>query len=168
MSVTAQSVKNGMVVEIDYSVEDTDGHFIASSERDGTSLTYLHGFRNIIVGLENYLTGKSVGFSGSVSIASADAYGKYDARNVIVAERGNFPADTDLQVGDQVQGEGEFEHAYFIVKSIDAKDIHLDANHPLAGRDLVYQVKVLSVRNATKAELNAGFVDSTPTASKLH
>ena len=156
------SISNGCVVSIDYRVSDAEGHFIASSEADKSLLNYIHGFRQIIIGLENFLAGKAVGFSGEVTIKAEEAYGQYDESNVVVAKREHFPEDEQLEVGDQVQGTGEHAHYFFLVKEVNDEEIILDANHPLANRDLIYQVSVKSIRQASDAELNSGEIHDHP------
>ncbi len=131
---------------------------LLDSSRGHGPFAYLHGHGNIIPGLETALEGKEAGFSGAVQVSPAEGYGEYDSQAVFDVPRGQFPPDEDIQVGMQVQGEGAHGIMSFTVVNVDAQNVTLDANHPMAGKTLHFDVEVLEIRGATPQELSHGHV----------
>jgi FKBP-type peptidyl-prolyl cis-trans isomerase SlyD len=148
---------HGRVVSLHYTLTDDLGVQLDSS-RGHEPFAYLHGFGNIIRGLENALEGCERGFSSAIQVAPADGYGEYNPQAVFDAPRGQFPPDEDLRVGMQVQGEGAHGILNCTVVGVNDQVVTLDANHPLAGKNLRFEVEVLEVRDATAQELAHGHV----------
>ncbi|MFO7181672.1 MAG: peptidylprolyl isomerase, partial [Pseudomonadota bacterium] len=117
------------VITIDYTLTDTDGEILDSSETDGP-LTYLHGFGNIIPGLEAALEGKSPGDNLQVTIAPAQAYGERDESLVQAVPRHRFPKG-DIEVGMQFAAESAHGSRLRTVVAVDQQVITVDGNHPL-------------------------------------
>ncbi|HRX70796.1 MAG: peptidylprolyl isomerase [Gammaproteobacteria bacterium] len=140
------------VVSLHYTLTDDHGLLLDSS-RGRDPLAYLHGHGHIIQGLESALEGCEAGFSGSVRVPPADAYGEYDPQGVFEAPRDQFPPGEDIQAGMRVQAEGPQGIVNFTVLSANDQGVMLDANHPLAGKTLNFEVEVLEVRQATDQEL---------------
>jgi FKBP-type peptidyl-prolyl cis-trans isomerase SlyD len=147
-----------MVVTIDYTLKNNKGEIIDSSEKSGT-LTYLHGFKNIIEGLEEALEGKNAGDSFSVSVSPDKGYGLRDSNMVFTV-----PADNFKNVeGDALKPGMEFEtvinDAPCILTVLEAKGnkVKVDANHPLAGKPLFFDVKVIDIRDSYSDELAQGY-----------
>jgi FKBP-type peptidyl-prolyl cis-trans isomerase SlyD len=153
-------VQADSVVTIDYRVEDSEGRFIASSDKDGQPLVYLHGHNNIVSGLEAFLQDKEEGEEGVVMLKADQAYGVYDPNLVLILDASKFPEGQELREGDQVQGTRRMQNIFGIVKKIDEQGVHLDTNHPLAGRDLLYRVCIRHIRLATEVELSIGEPDT--------
>lgn len=147
----------GRVVSLHYTLTDDHGMLLDSS-RGHEPFAYLHGHGNIIPGLETALEGKEAGFNGAVQVSPAEGYGEYDPQAVFDVPRGQFPPGEDIQVGMQVQGEGAHGIMSFMVVNVDEQNVTLDANHPMAGKTLHFDVEVLEIRDATPQELSHGHV----------
>lgn len=148
---------HGKVVSLHYTLTDEYGVLLDSS-REREPFDYLHGYGNIIRGLETALEGQEGGFRSVVAVAPADGYGEYNSQAVFGVPREQFPPDEDIQIGMQVQGEGEQGVLMFTVVEVTEQEVTLDANHPLAGKTLHFDVEVLEVREATPQELTHGHV----------
>lgn len=148
---------HGKVVSLYYRLTDEDGEQLDSS-RDGEPLAYLHGYGNIIPGLESALEGQKAGFSGTVTVPPANGYGEHQPEAVLQVPRSQFPPNEDIQVGMQVHGESERGVQRFTVAAVNEQYIVLDGNHPLAGKTLHFAVEVMAVRDATAQELAHGHV----------
>jgi len=151
-----ESIADGKIVTLAYSLRDEEGDVLDSSEEDGP-LVYLHGHENIVPGLEKALTGKSVGEKVRVVVPPEEGYGEWDEEGVQVLARSNFPADVELEVGLQLVMEDEDgDPTPFWIAEIEGEDVTIDFNHPLAGAQLDFDVEILAVRDATSAELSHG------------
>src|SRR4051812_20059246 len=144
------------VVSIDYTLTGSDGQVIDSSE-GREPLAYLHGAGNIIPGLEKALTGKAAGDAVTAKIPPAEGYGEKDPQLVQAIPRDRFPAQ-DIKVGMQFQAQGGGQARVVTVVNVDPENVTIDANHPLAGQTLNFDVKVVDVREATQEELSHGHV----------
>ncbi len=148
-------IERGRVVKMHYRLRDESGETLEASD-EKTPLSYLHGYGNLVPGLEKALEGCDAGLKTTVTIGPADAYGERDEAAVIRAPREEFPEDLDLTPGAEVQAETPDGPITFKVVSADAKEAVLDANHPLAGRTLTFDVEVVDVRLASKDEIAHG------------
>jgi FKBP-type peptidyl-prolyl cis-trans isomerase SlyD len=143
------------VATIDYTLTDASGAIVDSSKEAGP-LTYLHGFENIIPGLEAALEGREPGDSFEIKVPAEEAYGERDEELIEAIPRNRFPKD--VQVGMRFEAEADGESRIFTVVAIDEKGITVDGNHPLAGQSLSFEVTVVEVRDATSQELDHGHV----------
>ncbi len=151
-------IANNLVVEFEYTLTDDKGQEIDSSKGRGP-LAYIHGKGNIIPGLEKELTGKKVNDELQVTVAPADAYGDYNDALIQKVPKSEFQDTTDLQVGVQFQvGNPDGQMFIATVTEITDSEVTLNANHPLAGMTLNFDVKVVSIREATDEELTHGHV----------
>jgi FKBP-type peptidyl-prolyl cis-trans isomerase SlyD len=149
------TVTSGQVVSMEYTLR-VDGRVVDSSA-GGDPLEYLHGAANIIPGLERELEGMSVGESKSVTVSPADGYGMVDEESFMDAPRDQFPADMPLKPGLEMELTlPDGERAYARVESVEGDIVHLNMNHPLAGKELHFEVKVIGLRDATEEELDHG------------
>lgn len=148
---------HGRVVSLHYTLTDDLGVVLDSSRGHGP-FAYLHGYGNIIRGLESALEGNEAGFNGAIEVLPADAYGEYNPQAVFEVPREQFPPGEDIKAGMQVQGEGPHGVLNFTVVDVSDQSVVLDANHPMAGKTLNFQVEVLEVRDATEQELSHGHV----------
>ena len=104
------------------------------------------GTENFFPQVEEALIGMAVGDKKTITIRTADAFGEYDAEQVSTVPRAQFPEDIDPQVGDTFElvnddGEG----MVVAVIAVEGKQITLDANHPLAGEDLIFELEVVEI-----------------------
>ena len=144
------------VVSIEYKLHLGDGNLIDESD-PGDPLVYLHGYEEIVPGLENALTGKKAGDSLKVQVKPEDGYGEYDPDKVEEVPREEFPPDMELEEGGIVTAiDEDDEEVEFLVKKLNEKTVVADFNHPLAGKTLHFEVSVREVRAATAEELEHG------------
>lgn len=151
-------IEKDSVVSIDYTLTDERGEVLDSSKDHGQPLSYIHGAGNIIPGLESKLEGKSAGEQLKVSVAPEDGYGIRDEKHVAKVNRDQFKGVEDLEVGMQFRTEGGGHSQVVTVTAIEKDSVTVDANHPLAGRTLNFDVSIVSVRKATPDELSHGHV----------
>ena len=149
-------ISSEKVVAIHYTLKDNTGQTLDSSEGK-QPLYYLHGFGNLIPGMEEGLEGKQKGDAFQVTIAPEKGYG---LRNEDYVQK--VPADafggTIPQVGMQFQA-GNDEGRYIVtVAAVEGDLVTVDANHPLAGVELHFSVEVIEVREATADEIAHGHV----------
>jgi FKBP-type peptidyl-prolyl cis-trans isomerase SlyD len=146
------TIAKNRVAAIDYTLTGDDGQVIDSS-KGREPLEYIHGKGNLIPGLENALDGKDEGAALKVTIAPGEAYGEYDPKLVQPVPRANFGSADNIEVGMQFQARTPAGvHVVRVVK-VDPDNVTVDANHPLAGQTLHFDVKVVSVRDAKPEEL---------------
>jgi len=151
-------ISKNKVVAIDYTLTGQDGQVIDSS-KGKPPLAYIHGTNAIISGLEKALDGKSAGDTLNVTIAPAEAYGERDESMLQQVPRSTFGNIKRVEVGMQFQARHGNETRIVTVVGFEKGDIvKVDANHPLAGQTLTFDVKVAEVRDATKEELDHGHV----------
>ena len=145
------------VVLIHYTLKDDAGQTLDSSA-GGEPLAYLHGNGNLIPGLERELEGKSAGDKLNVKIAAADAYGEYDKSLVQRVPRRALKGVGNLHVGMQLHTQSPHGVRAVTVTQIAGDMVTIDANHPLAGQNLNFDVEIAAVRAATEEELAHGHV----------
>lgn len=142
------------IVSIHYVLTDSSGQAIDSSV-GGDPFSYLEGSGQIIPGLENAVTVLAVGDKKRIPVAAPDAYGVRDERLIVTVGRDQLPAP-EVSVGDRFRGGQEAGARIFTVTAVDKEQVTLDGNHPLAGRDLVFDVEVVAMRPATDEEISHG------------
>jgi peptidylprolyl isomerase len=137
--------QHGKTVKVHYTGKLTDGTvFDSSLGRDPLELTL--GERNVIAGFEEALVGMQAGETKVAHIAPDEAYGPRDDRWMVDVERAEIPEDLDPKVGDRLQVEqanGKLLPVW--VRDITDSRVTLDANHPLAGHELIFELEVIEV-----------------------
>ena len=145
------------VVTLHYTLTDNEGRVIDQSE-DG-SFAYLHGASNIIPGLENALSGKSAGEELSVAVSPEDAYGDRDESMLQQVPKNMFEDTDQIAVGTQFHAQGpNGEMLVVTVMEVQEEHVLVDGNHPLAGVELNFDVKIIDVRDASEEEVEHGHV----------
>ena len=152
MQITQDSV-----VLIHYTLTDDSGKTIDSSA-GGEPLAYLHGNGNLIPGLEKALEGKQSGDQVNVKIAPADGYGEYDKQLVQRVPKRTLKGIGNVYVGMQLQAQSEHGARAVTVTQVAGDMVTIDGNHPLAGQNLNFDVKIEDVRAASEEELAHGHV----------
>lgn len=145
------------VASFHYTLSNEQGEQIESS-RERQPMTYLHGARNIIPGLEQALTGKAAGEQFQVTIAAADAYGERRSDRVQRIPAKHFRDAKHLQPGQMVTIQTRRGPIQATVVKVGRFNVDVDTNHPLAGQTLTFDVEVTAVRDATKEEISHGHV----------
>jgi len=122
-------------------------------------LEYVHGAGNIILGLEREMVGMGVGDSKDVVVAAADGYGEEDKSAFMDVPRDQFPKEIPMKVGTEIQVQNQAgQPMYARIDTVGDASVRLDFNHPLAGKDLHFSVKVVDLRSATDEEKEHGHV----------
>jgi FKBP-type peptidyl-prolyl cis-trans isomerase SlyD len=142
------------IVSIQYVLTDDKGEELDSNQ-GGEPLGYLHGHSQIVPGLEQALEGKPVGHSAKITVTPEAGYGPHDPERVIKVGRDRFDFEPETgQVLEASMPKGG--SVPFMVVAVDKEQVTLDGNHPLAGKTLHFDIKVLGVRPATAEELEHG------------
>ena len=152
------TIKQDSVVTIAYTVTDEDGEVIDSSEING-EFAYLHGHENLVPGIETLLLGQTVGAHVVARIEPEQGYGVRDESKMYTIGRDRLPQEQSIEPGAQFPAESpDGERLMLTVTSIDGDQVTLDANHPLAGLTLDFDVHVRDIREATPEEIDHGHV----------
>jgi FKBP-type peptidyl-prolyl cis-trans isomerase SlyD len=150
--------KENSVVGIEYEVKEAGSSEIVDTNKGAQPLEFITGKGHIIPGLENALVGMNEGESADILVKAADAYGETNPEAVQTLPIEQFEG-VDLKEGMTLYGQGEDGQTVQVtVKSFNDKEVTIDFNHPLAGKDLMFSVKVLSNRPATEDEAATGQV----------
>ncbi len=150
-------VADDKVVYIQYTLRNKEGSVLDSSSQE-SPLAYLHGRGNIIPGLEKALSGKSEGERINISIEPEEAYGDRNETLIQTVARNAFQGVEEIQEGMQFQAQTPTGPQLITVTEVKGEEVIIDANHPLAGETLDFDIEVVNVRDATKEELDHGHV----------
>jgi FKBP-type peptidyl-prolyl cis-trans isomerase SlyD len=149
-------IADDMAVLIHYKVANSAGEVLDSSEGD-EPLAYIHGSGDIVPGLERALSGKGAGDRVQVTVPPAEGYGEHESAKVQTVPRDAFE-EKNLQPGMRFQAESEDGDVLVTITQVGADEVTIDANHPLAGQTLHFDVEVMAVRECTPEELAHGHV----------
>jgi FKBP-type peptidyl-prolyl cis-trans isomerase SlyD len=151
-------IQDDVVVSLFYSLKLDDSSLVEKTDKNDP-LMYLHGYDNIIPGLEAALEGLKPGDNITVTVEPEDAYGPYDPDGTDVIEREEIPNDLELEEGMLLTVEDEEGNAFMAkVIEVEEKTITLDYNHPLAGKRLHFDLTITELREPTAEELDHGHV----------
>lgn len=137
--------KQGDEVKVNYTGRLEDGTVFDSSEgREPLAFTLGNG--QVIPGFDAAVDGMAIGDSKTITIPCADAYGPYREDMVLNVPREQLPEGLEPEVGQQLQM-GQSEESMLVVSVTEVADdsITLDANHPLAGKDLTFDVQLVEI-----------------------
>jgi FKBP-type peptidyl-prolyl cis-trans isomerase SlyD len=143
------------VVTFHYTLRDPSGRVLDLST-GGEPVSFLEGGGQIIEGLDEQLRGLPAGAKQRVMVPAARAYGEHDPEQVQKVKRELIPVEGELSLGDQFQTGADRFAPVVTVVGIEGDEVMLDANHPLAGVDLTFDVEIVGVRPATPEELQHG------------
>ncbi len=151
------SVQNGVVVSMEYTLRLDDEVIDSSDGHD--PLEFLAGHGNIISGLEREMAGMKIGESKDVIVQPADAYGEFDEEAFMEVPRSGFPKDMPVEEGLELTVRDDAGNArYARIDNVEGESVRLNFNHPLAGDELHFNVKVVGLREPTDEELEHGHV----------
>ena len=137
--------KNGDKVKVHYTGKLKDGTIFDSS-KDREPIQFTLGNGEIIPGFEDAILGMEPGDSVSTDIQSGDAYGAYREEMVTIVKKDQFPGNIDIQVGQRLQIKPKDSQAIVVtVTNVNDEQITLDANHPLAGQDLIFDIELVEI-----------------------
>jgi FKBP-type peptidyl-prolyl cis-trans isomerase SlyD len=151
------SIQKDSVVTLHYTLKNDAGEIIDSSD-GGDPLAYLHGHGNLVAGLERELAGKVAGDDVNVTITPADGYGEYDAALVQRVPRRQLKGIASIHVGMKLHAQTQEGPREVTVTQVLGDTVTIDANHPLAGKNLNFAIHITDVRDATAEELAHGHV----------
>jgi len=140
-------IKDGMMVSLEYTLKSSDGKVMETS-KGREPLKYIHGKKMMIPGLEKELTGMKIGGEKHVTVKPEDGYGKINPNAVQEIPKEKIPPN-GLKVGAVLAAKSpEGMVVPMTVRQIKEKTVVLDMNHPMAGKTLVFDVKVVDIQPA--------------------
>jgi FKBP-type peptidyl-prolyl cis-trans isomerase SlyD len=151
-------ISKDYAVFFDYEVRNSRSELLDSSAKGGAPMAYVHGYASIIPGLEKALEGKAAGETINVVVPPVEAYGLRDERRMAEVSRDIFPAGAELKPGMRFRAQRDDGADNVVVVSVTDTTVTVDANHPLAGETLTFDVAVRDVRPATPEEIAHGHV----------
>lgn len=154
----ALMIGDNLVVSIHYKLTDNDGKVIDTSE-GMDPLTYLHGVGNLIPGLEKELVGKVENDALTVKVEPAEGYGEVVEELIESVPKVAFQDVDNIEAGmffEAKNPNGDMQR--IVVKKVEGDMVTIDANHPLAGVELNFDVTIVSIREATEEEIAHGHV----------
>lgn len=169
----AAAVIDKKVVQLNYKGTLPDGTVFGQSQ-SGKPIEFIIGAGKMIPALEKGIMGLKVGAKKKIEIKAADAYGEYDKSAVQEVPKAQFPKDMQLTVGQFYKVQSPQGPLTVAILAVNDKTVSVDFNHPLAGKDLTFDIEIVTIRDATKAELAEAFPPpaapsegpSTPQTSK--
>ncbi len=145
------------VVTFHYTLRDTRGQILDAS-LGGAPIRFLEGAGQIVEGLEEGLRGLAPGTKAYIGVPAAKGYGEHDETQVQRVLRALLPVEGEITPGDRFRA-GDDAYAPIVrVVEVEGDELLLDANHPLAGVDLEFEVEIVETRPATEEELAHGHV----------
>ncbi|TVQ13716.1 MAG: peptidylprolyl isomerase [Balneolaceae bacterium] len=137
--------KNGDTVKVHYTGKLNDGSVFDSSE-NREPLEFKLGSGQLIPGFEKAVTGMTVGDSTTVTIPAKEAYGEINEELILNVEKDRLPADIQPEVGMQLQvQQPNGEPVPVVISDVTDDLVILDANHPLAGKELIFDIEVVEI-----------------------
>ncbi|MBO5753269.1 MAG: peptidylprolyl isomerase [Proteobacteria bacterium] len=156
-SLQTNKVTQDTVPSVIFVLSNDAGEVLDLATREAP-MRYLHGHGAILRGLEKALDGAEVGKQFHVDVPPEDGYGLRDGEPQAVP-KSIFPEGTPFRVGAGMTAKSEDGKPFPLwIVSIDEENVYVDANHPLAGQTLHFDVEVIAVRFATEDELKDGRV----------
>ena len=136
-------VETGKVVAVHYTGKLSDGELFDTSE-GREPLKFQVGSGQIIPGFEQAIMGKNIGEKVTVNITADDAYGQIREDLIVSVPKSQMPGD--VEVGQPLQAQGDNGQTInVIVKEVNEENVMIDGNHPLAGKELVFDIEVVEI-----------------------
>ena len=150
-------VEKDKVVAFHYTLKSAEGEQMETS-RDKDPMSYLHGGNNIIAGLEKAMEGHAVNDEFSVTVEPEDAYGVRNENNVQRLPLKRLKGIGKVSVGQVLNMKTNKGQVQVTVLKVGRFNVDVDGNHPLAGKQLTFDVEVTDIREASEEELEHGHV----------
>jgi FKBP-type peptidyl-prolyl cis-trans isomerase SlyD len=152
------AIAQNKVVTMNFTLTDDHGNVLDSTDQGGP-FSYISGKNMVLPKLEETVNGMIIGTKKSLKLNAVDGYGNYNEDALQVVGKENFPEDFVLEVGmEYMASNPEGTQMPFIITNVDGEEITIDFNHPLAGKNLNFDLELLDVRDATSEELAHGHV----------
>ena len=137
-------IENGKKVTLYYKLF-VSGQLLETADAK-EPFTYQHGQHQIVPGLEKGLTGLKVGDKKAIQVTAAEAYGPVDSKAFREIEKTKLPADVPQKIGMILEAHSPKGEALLVkIKEVKDKTVVIDFNHPLAGKDLEFQIEVVNI-----------------------
>jgi FKBP-type peptidyl-prolyl cis-trans isomerase SlyD len=143
------------VIGFHYTLTDKAGVTLDSSIGD-EPLYFLEGAQQIIPGLERIIALMNIGDKKNIEVKAVDAYGEVNPDLIVKVKRTQFPPEANLQIGDQFQVNNDQHSPVFTIMALENDEVTVDGNHPMAGKDLFFDVEIIGMRPATEEEMSHG------------
>lgn len=152
-----QKVASGMAISMDYTLT-VEGEVLDSSKENGP-IEFLQGHGNIIPGLEEEIEGMAVGQSKKTTIAAKNGYGETNPAEIKDVSKEEFPDEIPMEPGVDLEMNDEDGHVvHGTILEVGKDTVKMDFNHPLAGKELNFEIKIVTIRDATSEELAHGHI----------
>ncbi len=146
------------VIAIEYSLKDAKTSEDLDSNVGGEPLEFIYGIGQIIPGLEEKIKTMAVGDKNDILVEAKDGYGDVNQEAIQTLPKEQF-AGVELEAGMSLYGTSEDgQTTQVVVQSFNDEEVTIDYNHPMAGKDLMFTVAILSIREATEEEMQTGTV----------
>ena len=146
-------VEKGKKIKMEYELSVDGGDLLESSETRGP-LEYFHGEGRMLAGLERQIEGLEVNDEKEGLIPAAEAYGTEDSLPTSAVSRSEFPEGADVKEGASFEARGpDGNPIQFTVVEIDDETVTVRFNHPLAGKDIRYRVKILNIEDVEELDV---------------
>ena len=137
-------VTNGQNVSVHYVGTLSDGTEFDNSRTRGQTLDFQLGSGQLLTGFNDAIVGMSIGETKTITLSAEEAYGQPQQEAIQDVPRQAFAEDFEFVVGGTVQGNGPGGQFIAVVQSVNEEVVTLDLNHPLAGKDLTFEVELVS------------------------
>ncbi|MGD1889806.1 MAG: peptidylprolyl isomerase [Cyclobacteriaceae bacterium] len=137
--------KTGDTVQVHYTGTLDDGSQFDSSRQRDQPLEFTLGQGQMIPGFEKAVDGMEVGDSKQVKIPSQEAYGEKKPEMIMEVSKGDFPPNITPEVGQQLAVNTQGRQVPVVITEMREDSVVLDANHPLAGQDLTFDIELMNI-----------------------
>ena len=152
------AIEQNKVITMNFTLTDDHGNVLDSTEKGGP-FSYISGSNMVLPKLEEAVNGMLIGSKKALKLEAKDGYGNYNDDAIQVVGKENFPEDFVLEVGmEYMASNPDGVQMPFVISNVDGEEITVDFNHPLAGKNLNFDIELLNVRDATAEELSHGHV----------
>ena len=152
------AIEQNKVVTMNFTLTDDHGNVLDSTEKGGP-FSYISGSNMVLPKLEEAVNGMLIGSKKALKLEAKDGYGNYNDDAIQVVGKENFPEDFVLEVGmEYMASNPDGVQMPFVISNVDGEEITVYFNHPLAGKNLNFDIELLNVRDATAEELSHGHV----------
>lgn len=152
------AIELNKVVTVNFTLKDDSGNILDTTDNGGP-FSYISGKNMVLPKLEEAVNGMIIGTKKNLKLSASDGYGNYNEDAVQVVGKENFPQDIVLEAGmEYMASNPEGVQMPFIITSVEDETVTIDFNHPLAGKNLNFDLELLDVRDATAEELAHGHV----------
>ena len=141
---------NGSNVNVHYKGTLNDGTVFDSSYDRGETIAFTVGDGTMIPGFNNAVTGMKIGEVKNISLTSEESYGQHHPEAVKEVPKTSFPNDFSFEQGAHIYGTANGAPVSGIIQEINEEEVTVDFNHPMAGKDLNFEIELVSINEITE------------------